>query len=412
MKKKITIGLIGFGCVGEGLYQVLHQAKLLDAEIKWIVVKDREKKRSIPQSFFSYDIDAVINDDEVNVVVELIDDSMVALEIAKKTFAKGKHFITANKKMIAENLQELILRSREENVSFLYEGAVAGSIPILRNLEEYYNNDSLSRVKGILNGTSNYILTKTGEGQTYEQALKTAQELGFAESDPTLDVHGFDAKFKSVILAKHAFGIAARPEDILNVGVVNIVPEATAYGAVKSWSIKLLGRVEKVEDRLVSFVAPHFVEETDPLHAVEDEFNAVSVKGLFADEQQFYGKGAGAYPTASAVLSDISALQFDYKYEYRKEKIGNVSTVEEQFFLKVFVGSKEEEGLDQIELLSNDEQFRSKDFAYKVGWIEFSELKKHDWFNSNLTLVVLPDPLIISESEELKNVEHINSLAI
>ena len=314
--------------------------------------------------------------------------------------------------MIAENLQELIIRSREQNVSFLYEGAVAGSIPILRNLEEYYNNDSLSRVKGILNGTSNYILTKTGEGQTYEQALKTAQELGFAESDPTLDVHGFDAKFKSVILAKHAFGITAKPEDILNVGVVNIVAEATAYGAAKSWNIKLIGRVEKIEDRLVSFVAPHFVEETDPLHAIENEFNAVSVKGLFADEQQFYGKGAGAYPTASAVLSDISALQFDYKYEYRKEQIGNISNLEEQFFLKVFVGSKEEKTLEQIELLSNDEQFRSKDFAYKVGWIEFSELKKHDWFRSNLTLVVLPDALIISDSDEIKNVEPLKTVVL
>lgn len=412
MKKRITIGLIGFGCVGEGLYQVLHQAKLLNAEIKWIVVKDREKKRSIPQSFFSYNIDEVINDDDVNVVVELINDSEVALEIARKTFEKGKHLVTANKKMIAENLNELINRSRESNVSFLYEGAVAGSIPILRNLEEYYNNDSLSRVKGILNGTSNYILTKTGEGQTYDQALRTAQELGFAESDPTLDVHGYDAKFKSVILAKHAFGVTAKPEEILNVGVVNIVPEATAYGASKTWNIKLIGRVEKVEGRLVSFVAPHFVEETDPLHAVDNEFNAVSVKGLFADEQQFYGKGAGAYPTASAVLSDISALQFDYKYEYRKDQIGNIAQLEEQFFLKVFIGAKDDEDLEQVELLSNDEQFRSKDFAYKVGWIEFSELKKHNWFKSNLTLIVLPDPLIISESEEFEHVEGINSLAI
>ncbi len=267
-------------------------------------------------------------------------------------------------------------------------------------------------MKGILNGTSNYILTKTGEGQTYEQALKTAQELGFAESDPTLDVHGFDAKFKSVILAKHAFGVTTKPEEVLNIGVVNIVPEATAYGVAKSWNIKLIGRVEKVDEKLVSFVAPHFVEDTDPLYAVENEFNAVSVKGLFADEQQFYGKGAGAYPTASAVLSDISALQFDYKYEYRKEKIGNISALEEQFFVKVFVGSREEEYLSQIELLSIDEQFRSNDFAYKVGWIEFCDLKKHNWFHSNLTLVVLPDPLVISESEELKSIEQVKATVI
>lgn len=405
MNNKLKIGLIGFGCVGEGLYEVLERSQLLNAEIKRIVVKDKNKDRSLPKEQFEYDIDAVINDPEINVVVELIDDAEVALQIAKRSFANGKHVVSANKKLIAEHLEDLIESARDEGVSFLYEAAVAGSIPIIRNLEEYYNNDSLTSVKGILNGTSNYILSRTNEGESYEKALRDAQAKGFAESDPTLDVYGFDAKYKTTLLIKHAFGLTVRPEELVNIGVTNINSGTTAYGQTQGWNIKLVGRIEKLGDQLISFVAPHFVAPGSPLYNVRDEFNAVTVKGLFADEQQFYGKGAGAYPTASAVLSDISALLYDYQYEYKKEQQNAVSGLTNQFYLKVFLGSEEIENLDQVQLIRNDEVFISDKFSYRIGWIEFSELQKLHWKQSELTVVVLPDELILQEEESFINVE-------
>lgn len=405
MSNKLKIGLIGFGCVGEGLYEVLERSQLLNSEIKRIVVKDKSKDRSLPKEQFEYNIDAVINDPEINVVVELIDDAEVALDIARRSFENGKHVVSANKKLIAEHLEELIESARNEGVSFLYEAAVAGSIPIIRNLEEYYNNDSLTSLKGILNGTSNYILSRTNEGESYEKALQEAQEKGFAESDPTLDVYGFDAKYKTTLLIKHAFGLTVRPEEIVNIGVTNINSGTTAYGQTQGWNIKLVGRIEKLGDQLISFVAPHFVAPGSPLYNVRDEFNAVTVKGLFADEQQFYGKGAGAYPTASAVLSDISALLYDYQYEYKKEQQKAVTGLTNQFYLKVFLGSEKIENLDRVQLIRNDEVFISDKFSYRIGWIEFSELQNLHWKQSELTVVVLPDELILQEEEPFINVE-------
>ncbi len=180
MSKELNIGLIGFGCVGSGLYEVLNKSKLISAHISKIVVKDRFKIRSIDESHFSYNVDDVLKDDEINVVIELINDSDAAYDIVKRALEAGKDVVTANKKLLAEHLDELIAIAKKNNVSLLYEGAVAGSVPIIRNLEEYYNNDSLTSVEGIVNGTTNYILTKSNEGIGYDAALKNAQELGFA----------------------------------------------------------------------------------------------------------------------------------------------------------------------------------------------------------------------------------------
>jgi homoserine dehydrogenase len=161
MSKKLTIGLFGFGCVGTGLYEVLNKSQLLDAEIKRIVVKTKGKKRLLPEEVFSYEKEDILNDSSINTVVELIDDANAAYELVIRALKAGKHVVSANKKLIAEHLDELIDTARANNVSFLYEASVCGSIPIIRNLEEYYNNDSLSKVEGICNGTTNYILTQT-----------------------------------------------------------------------------------------------------------------------------------------------------------------------------------------------------------------------------------------------------------
>jgi homoserine dehydrogenase len=322
MKKQLNIGLFGFGCVGGGLYEVLNRSNLLNASIKTIVVKDKNKKRQLPNEMFSYDRNEIIEDPEINTVVELINDSEAAYEIVTSSLKKGKNVVSANKKLIAEHYNELITLAKANNVSFLYEAAVAGSIPIIRNLEEYYNNDSLSSVQGIVNGTTNFILTKANDGIGYEEALKIAQDQGFAEADPTLDVDGFDAKYKLVILIKHAFGLIVNEENILNYGIRHIKNEDVQFAKEKSYRIKLLARAQKFGDKIIGFVAPHFVKNDHPAFEVNNEFNAVIVEAAFSDRQLFMGKGAGSFPTASAVLSDISALLYDYNYEYRKTEIG------------------------------------------------------------------------------------------
>jgi homoserine dehydrogenase len=394
MKKNLSIGLVGFGCVGAGLYEVLNQSALIDATINKIVVKDQTKKRTLPMENFSFDINDIINDPSINVVVELINHSDEAYSIVKRSLLAGKNVVSANKKLIAEHLDELILLAQEHEVSFLYEGAVAGSIPIIRNLEEYYNNDSLTSLEGIVNGTTNYILTKANEGIGYEEAIIEAQKLGFAELNPTLDVDGYDSKYKLTILLKHAFGISVDPSRIFNSGIRNISDQAVAYAREKGYRIKLFSRGEKIGKEVVGFVAPHFISNDHFAYSVDNEFNAVVVEGLFSDKQLFIGKGAGSHPTASAVLSDISALKFDYKYEYRKSIHASNSAYTENFLVKIYLESEYLEAINEVPFYRVEELYQSDSVNYQTGWVAFSDLRKFD-FNHlpNLSMIILPDAL-------------------
>jgi homoserine dehydrogenase len=408
MRKQLTIGLFGFGCVGTGLYEVLNQTSLLQARIKHIVVKDASKKRQIDASYFSYDAEVILGDAEVNVVVELINDSDAAYVIVKRALESGKHVVSANKKLIALHLEELIALAKANNVSFLYEAAVGGSIPIIRNLEEYYNNDSLSSINGIVNGTTNYILTKTGEGQSFDDALKTAQDLGFAELDPTSDVDGFDAKYKLVLLLKHAFGYTAKTEQVWNYGIRQLKTWDATYAREKGYKIKLLAFGTRVDDQVVGFVAPHLIPANHFAYNVENEFNAVVVEALFSDRQLFLGKGAGSYPTASAVLSDISALQFDYAYEYRKTNVQENLTLTTDFRLRVYVSGTTKEQLERVKFEEIQEIYHGSTHHFHIGWANFSDLQQLDWNNeSELFLAVLPDGLeltskVFAEEGELE----------
>lgn len=394
MSKELSIGLIGFGCVGSGLYEVLNKSELIQAKITKIVVKDRNKQREIPLDNFSFDVNDILEDDSINVVVELIDDSEKAFEIVRKALISGKDVVSANKKMIAEHLDELLNLAQVSGASFLYEGAVAGSIPILRNLEEYYNNDSLTSIEGIVNGTTNYILSKSNDGIGYKEALAEAQALGFAESNPTLDVDGFDSKYKLAILLKHAFGITVAPKDLFNLGIRHISDHAVAYAKEKGYRIKLFSRAEKLGNQIVGFVAPHFVKPDHFAYSVNNEFNAVILEGLFSNQQLFVGKGAGSHPTASAVLSDISALKFDYKYEYRKVKKNGNLEFSNDFFVKIYLESSYTELINEIPFYRVDELFQSDTINYQTGWVKFSELRTFDFnHRPELSLVILPEPL-------------------
>jgi len=334
--------------------------------------------------------------------VELINDSEAAYEIVTRALKAGKHVVSANKKLIAYYLDELVSLAKENNVSFLYEASVGGSIPIIRNLEEYYNNDSLSNINGIVNGTTNYILTKTGEGESFDEALKNAQELGFAELDPTSDVDGFDAKYKLVLLLKHAFGFTAKQDEVWNYGIRQLKTWDATYAREKGLKIKLLAFGTRIDNQVIGFVAPHLIPDNHFAFNVENEFNAVVVEALFSDKQLFLGKGAGSHPTASAVLSDISALQFDYAYEYKKSKTEEVLNFESDFSVKVYVSATSQEKLDEVEFAETLETYSGQSHSYKIGIITYSEILKQDWNNaSDYFLAVIPDTVQLTKNGAL-----------
>jgi len=337
--KQLNIGLFGFGCVGYGLYEVLSKTPTLKANIRRICVKDKHKSRPIGADDFVFDREAILGDEDINLVVELIDDADAAFEIVSEAMRRGKAVVSANKKMIADHFTELLELQRRYNVPFLYEAACCASIPIIRNLEEYYDNDLLERIEGIVNGSTNYILTKTfEENLSYPEALLQAQQLGYAESNPVLDTGGFDAKYKLVILLAHAFGLIVPPKEILNIGIDRLGDMEINYAKEKNLKIKLVALAYKSgEDQVAAYVMPKFVQTNSKLYTVDDVFNGVITKTCFADQQFFAGRGAGAHPTASAVLSDISALRYDYKYEYKKNNDAVTLQSPEEVFVKVFI---------------------------------------------------------------------------
>jgi homoserine dehydrogenase len=392
-KKKLNIGLFGYGVVGSGLYEVLHQAKNLDATIKKIVVKHPEKVRNISANNFTYNKFDILNDENINTVVELIDDSEAAFEIVKIAMEKGKSVVSANKKMLAEHFQEIYDLQRKHKVSFLYEASVCGSIPIIRNLEEYYNNDFLQSLEGIVNGSTNYILTKIfHENFSFNDALKEAKEKGYAESNPILDTGGFDARSKLQILLAHSFGIITTPEEVFNVGIQNLSSLELAYAREKNLQIKLLVYAHKKNDQeIIALVIPKFISANSSFSTVNGVFNGVKVQTAFADKQFFSGRGAGSFPTASAVLSDISALAFDYKYEYKKIERNEGFHLTEDFNLKVlFRHLVARSDFFKPYLEEIEEFYGNKEEAYFVGKISFKNLKKISTENpDNISFVLI-----------------------
>ncbi|MHA3788354.1 homoserine dehydrogenase [Flavobacterium hauense] len=377
-RKTLNIGLYGFGCVGFGLYEVLQKTPGLKANIKNICVKDKNKPREIGLENFTFDKNDILNDEEINVVVELIDDADAAFEIVSEALKRGKAVVSANKKMIAEHFTELLELQEKYNVPLLYEAAACASIPIIRNLEEYYDNDLLESIEGIVNGSTNYILTKTfAENLSYDDALKQAQDLGFAESNPILDTGGFDAKYKLLILLAHSFGYIAKPSDLFNIGIDGIGTLELKYAKEKGLKIKLIAQAFKGSNgELSAFVIPKFVSPEDRLYNVDDVFNGVLTKTSFADTQFFVGRGAGAHPTASAVLSDISALSYDYRYEYKKINQKENLILSDDVNLRVLLRHKKEDAETfKKQFLSIEEAYTNNESGYITGIISLKNLK-------------------------------------
>lgn len=390
MRKKLTLGLFGFGCVGQGLYHVLEETHGLKATIKKIVVKNKDKQRPLTKDLFTFDKEEILNDPEIDVIVELIDDAQAAFEILKAALKNGKHVVTANKKMIAEHLEEIFYLQQQYDRSVLYEGAVCGSIPILRNLEEYYDNDLLNGIEGIFNGSTNYILTKVFEEKKgYAEALKQAQDLGFAESDPRLDVQAFDPKFKLTIAIAHAFGVFVKPENIINIGIDKISDLDLKFAREQGYAIKLIARAVRVEGKIFALVAPQFIEAENPLSNIRLEYNAVQLQGAFADKQLFVGKGAGSYPTGSAVLSDISALTYEYRYEYKKTYQLPKNEFSDDWSIEAFVRFPQGENVSISDFGTNQSGYAAQGQQYRIGEADFGKLK--DWAqNDNIGIILAP----------------------
>jgi homoserine dehydrogenase len=399
-QKKLTIGLFGFGVVGGGLYKVLQQTASLNAQIQKVCIKHPEKKREAPQELFTTDAELLLNDSNINVIVELIDDADAAYKIVSTALKSGKAVVSANKKMIAEHLPELLKLQDEYNVPFLYESACCASIPVIRNLEEYYDNDLLQSISGIVNGSTNYILTKVAEDKIdFQQALLQAQIEGFAESDPTLDIEGIDAVNKLSILLNHAYGIVADPKQIVHAGITQLQTHDAVFAKEKGYAIKLVAQAKKLDDgKVAAFVLPQFVDSESQLFNVKNEYNGVVIESGLADKQFFYGKGAGSFPTASAVLSDLSALRYDYRYEYKKLKHGEKTELSNDFLLRVYISF---EGLFQVphERFERIEEWSSNDKrCYVIGVIRFSRLVNNDWWRKkNASLIVCPDAFVTDE---------------
>jgi homoserine dehydrogenase len=396
-EKKLTIGLFGFGVVGEGIYRVLKQTPSLQATIRKICIKHEWKKRDLQENILTTFYDDILEDPDINVVVELIDDADEAFKIVSKALRKGKSVVSANKKLIAEHLPELLKLQERYQVPFLYEAAVCGSIPIIRNLEEYYDNDLLQAICGIVNGSTNYILTKIiDEGVDYREALLQAQQLGFAESDPTLDVEGIDAANKLTILLAHAYGILLHPNDILYKGISQVQLEDASIAEEKSYQVKLTAQARKLSNgKVAAFVLPQFVTSQSQLYGVKNEFNGVVIESSFSDKQFLYGKGAGRYPTSSAVLSDISALRYQYKYEYRKLNNPARPSITNDFYLKLYVSFDEWSDIDREDFEWIEEFHSNENRQYVIGVIHVKKLKESRWFsNKTVSSIVCPDGII------------------
>ena len=382
--KKTKIGLIGFGTVGQGIYKVIKNAKNAHAEIVKICVANPGKTRPDDvkgaMDRITGDPDEIFNDEEINLIVEVIDNADDSYAIVKRAIEKGIPVVSGNKTMLARHLPELMELQKKYDTPLLYDASSCGSIPVIRNLEEYYDNDLLLEVKGILNGSSNYILSRVFDhGEGYEDALKKAQELGFAESDPSFDIDGFDSLFKLIIITTHALGVYVKPEDIFTYGISHIKEFDIQYAREKRVKIKLVAQVVKISDeKFTMFVMPEFVEKSRYIYSVDDEYNGVVIRGEGYDRQFMFGKGAGSLPTASSILSDVMAIRRGYKYEYKKKHYLDRPEYTTDVMLKVYIRFKTTDIPGKIPFETVTESYRSADFNYMIGEINLQKLFNHE----------------------------------
>lgn len=356
--KKIKIGLLGLGTVGTGVYKllrmrsdVMEQTAGAQLEIKKILVHNKNKKREgVDESLLTDDWKEILEDEEIQIIIEVIGGMEPAKTMIMEALRAGKNVVSANKDLIAEEGRELFDAARENGKDFLFEAAVAGGIPIIRPMKQCLAANEISDVLGIVNGTTNYILTKMFEdGMEFDDALKQAQELGYAEADPTADVEGLDAGRKVAIMASIAFHSRVVFSDVYTEGITKITAADIAYAKEFDSVIKLLGVARNAGDGIEVGVYPVMLPKDHPLASVRESFNAVFIHGDAVDDAMFYGRGAGEMPTASAVVGDVIDVARDLAYNctgrisctcYRQIPVKDFGEVENKFFLRMQVKNR------------------------------------------------------------------------
>ncbi|MDF2903957.1 MAG: homoserine dehydrogenase [Bacillus sp. (in: firmicutes)] len=311
----ISIGMLGLGTVGTGVVTIIenHQDKLMHqvgcpVKLKKILVKDLNKPRAVEvsQELLTTNEDDILNDPDIDVIIEVMGGVEHTKEYVLKALKQKKHVVTANKDLMAVYGTELHTVAAENGCDLFYEASVAGGIPILRSLVDGLASDRITKMMGIVNGTTNFILTKmTKQGAAYQNVLKEAQELGYAESDPTADVEGLDAARKMTILATLGFSMKVDLDDVKVTGITKITEDDLKYAKQLGYTMKLLGIAKREEEKVEVSVQPTLLPETHPLASVNDEYNAVYVFGEAVGETMFYGPGAGSLPTATSIVSDL-----------------------------------------------------------------------------------------------------------
>ncbi|TJY41431.1 homoserine dehydrogenase [Cohnella pontilimi] len=355
----IKVGLLGLGTVGTGVVRIVegHHEDLQSQvgspiTIHKILVKDLDKMRNVPvdRSKLTDDPWDIVRDPEIDVIVEVMGGIAGTKEVIWEALERGKHIVTANKDLMALHGPELLAKAHEKGCDILYEASVAGGIPIIRTLIEGFSSDRITKIMGIVNGTTNYILTKMSqEGAAYQEVLKEAQALGYAEADPTSDVEGLDAARKMTILATLGFRATVALEDVDVKGISSVSQEDIWYAKSLGYAVKLLGIAERQDDYISVSVQPTFVKVTHPIASVNGVFNAVYVHGEAVGETMFYGPGAGEMPTATSVVADLVAVIKNMKLgvngrqanvSYKEKKLKTDRQITSKYFMNLHVDDR------------------------------------------------------------------------
>lgn len=360
--EEISIGLLGLGTVGSGVVKIIenHQDKLIHqvgcpVKVKKILVKDLNKERSVQveKTRLTTNPDEVLNDPDIDVIIEVMGGIEETKKHLKQALFNRKNIVTANKDLMALHGAELLTIASENGCDLFYEASVAGGIPILRSLVDGLASDRITKMMGIVNGTTNFILTKMSKfGSAYEEVLKEAQELGYAEADPTADVEGLDAARKMAILSTLGFSMKIDLDDVKVKGITGITENDLEYAKQLGYTMKLIGIAHREGEKVEISVQPTLLAETHPLASVQDEFNAVYVYGEAVGETMFYGPGAGSLPTATAVVSDLVGVMKNMRLgvtgksavtpQYKKQ-LKEPGEIYSKFFLRLHV--KDEVGV-------------------------------------------------------------------
>ena len=355
------------------------------------------EKRNAPERTFTTDRDELLNDPEINVIVEVINETEPAFQIVTTALKNGKDVVSASKKMLAEHLAALLDLQKETGHSLLYEAAACASIPVIRNLEEYYDNDLLHSLRAIVNGSTNFILTKMFEEKLdFKQALLLAQQLGFAESDPSPDIEGVDAVNKWALLLAHAYGIVADPRNIVFNGIQHIQAGDATVAAEKHYEIKLVGQAKKLlNGKVAAFVLPQFVKSDDHLSFVKNEYNGVVIESGFADKQFFYGKGPAVFPLLPqySVIYPPSAISTgsEYKKLYHHAPLD----LTDEFYVKAYISFDDWDFIPKDKFEMDRRMARRK--RPQIPDRRTLHLKNcnNGWWRENKTsLILTPDPII------------------